>query len=384
MYNNKYWIGIRKSEIEYDNNFFKDSIVVFGKKDDNTIKSLNYSLKKNLDHNDAKNDEVITNYQKQYINSILSNDSNAEFMFYNQIMALRYFSDFPNIVCLNKKDLIDELEDKIYTREYYKNMIPTLPHLILNGLDVSIQNLQNQFKNANAFVVQSKTGSGGSGTLVYNSDTQNNLINKDDNYLVTKYYTESISINIHLMISKNEVYVFPGSIQIIENQYNHLVYKGCDFKGFQRIKSELLKKSEQYSRIIGADLQKRGYLGVCGIDFLICNDEVYLMEINSRFQNSSTVLNKALRENNMCSLQEMNYMCFNDLQINYQTIEVNYSSYIMDYEEESNYSFKYKPIEILDEPDIDMDFEKLSYWKLLIYDKEIFEGERYGIMEDKK
>ena len=77
-------------------------------------------------------------------------------------------------------------------------------------------------------------------------------------------------------------------------------------------------------------------------------------------------------------------MCFNDGNINYHTIDVNYSSYIMDYEEEFNYSFKYQPIEILDEPDIDMDFEKLSYWKSLIYDKEIFEGERYGIMEDKK
>ena len=242
MYN-KYWIGIRKSEIEYDNDFFKDSIVVFGKKDDNTIRALNYVLKRNLDHNDSKNDKIITTYQKTYINSILSNESNAQFMFYNQIMALRYFSGFPNIICLNKKNLIDELEDKIYTREYYKNMIPTLPHLILNGSDISIQNLQNQFKNANMFVVQSKTGSGGSGTLVYSSDIQNNSINNDDKYLVTKYYKESISINIHLMISKNEVYVFPGSIQIIEKQYNHLVYKGCDFKSFQRIKSELRKKA---------------------------------------------------------------------------------------------------------------------------------------------
>ena len=106
------------------------------------------------------------------------------------------------------------------------------------------------------------------------------------------------------------------------------------------------------------------------------------MEINSRFQNSSTVLNKALKDNNMYTLQEMNYMCFNDLEFKNKNIRVNYSSYIMDYEEESKFSFKYKPIEVLDEPDIDMDIEKLTYWKTLIYDREIFEGESYGILEE--
>ena len=184
------------------------------------------------------------------------------------------------------------------------------------------------------------------------------------------------------MISKNEVYVFPGSIQLIENQYNHLAYKGCDFIGFKRIKSGLQEKVKKYSKTIGEDLQKRGYLGVCGIDFLICNDEVYLMEINSRFQNSSTVLNKALIDNNLSSLQEMNYMCFYDGNINYHSIDVNYGSYIMDFEEESNFSFKYQPIEILDEPDIELEYDKLSYWRTLIYDKEIFEGESYGILEE--
>ncbi len=380
--NNKYWIGMRKSEIEYDNGFFNDSIVVTGKKDDNTIKSLSYIIKRNLDFNIPKNDEEIIKYQKKCINSILSKDCNAEFMFYNQIMALRNFYGLTNKICVNKKDLIGELEDKIYTREYYKKIVPSLSHLILKGSDIIIQNLQKQFENANVFVVQAKTGSGGSGTLVYSSDIQNNLISKDDEYLVTKYYKESISINVHLMISKNEVYVFPGSIQLIENQYNHLAYKGCDFIGFKRIKSGLQEKVKKYSKTIGEDLQKRGYLGVCGIDFLICNDEVYLMEINSRFQNSSTVLNKALIDNNLSSLQEMNYMCFYDGTINYHGIDVNYSSYIMDFEEESNFSFKYQPIEILDEPDIELEYDKLSYWRTLIYDKEIFEGESYGILEE--
>ena len=67
MNTNLYWVGLRKSEINSVNNFFKDSIILFGKKEMNTIPSLNYSLKRNLNHNDAKNDEIIANYQKQQI-----------------------------------------------------------------------------------------------------------------------------------------------------------------------------------------------------------------------------------------------------------------------------------------------------------------------------
>ena len=94
------------------------------------------------------------------------------------------------------------------------------------------------------------------------------------NKYVAKYHKESISINVHLMISKNEVFVFPGSIQLIEKQHNHLAYKGCDFISFRKIKPELREKAEDYSQIIGEDLQKRGYLGICGIDFLIYNGEL--------------------------------------------------------------------------------------------------------------
>ena len=255
MNKNKYWIGIRKSEIEYSNNFFKDSVVVFGKKNNNSIQSLTSFLEKNIDLNDSYNDQMIT-----------------------------------------------------------------------------------------------------------------------------KYHKESVSINVQLMISKNEVFIFPGSIQLIEKQHNHLAYKGCDFISFRKIKSKLREKAENYSQIIGKDLQKRGYLGICGIDFLIYNDEVYFMEINSRFQSSSTVLNKALKDNNIYSLQEMNYMCFNNMIINFPSIDINYSSYIIDYEDESSYYLQDKPIDILDEPDINLNFEKRSYWKTLLYDKELFKGNSYEII----
>ena len=47
---NKYWIGIRDSEVKFVKNFFKDSITIFGsKKENNQIQPLNLAIFKNLD-----------------------------------------------------------------------------------------------------------------------------------------------------------------------------------------------------------------------------------------------------------------------------------------------------------------------------------------------
>ncbi len=63
-----------------------------------------------------------------------------------------------------------------------------------------------------------------------------------------------------------------------ENQYNHLIYKGCDFIGFNQLSNEIINKANKYAKIIGEDLQKQGYLGICGIDFIIYDNEVFLLK----------------------------------------------------------------------------------------------------------
>lgn len=358
----KYWIGMRESEICYVKNFFIDSITVFGEeKTNNLIQPLNQFLKKNLDHNDEKNDKTITSYQREHINNILLKNPNAEFMFYNQIMALKYFKGNKNIVCLNSEELINKLDNKLYTREYYKSKVPCVPHFILFGKDICIDKLNELFNKETKYIVQSKNGSGGSGTLVFSNDSQKTQLDDEKKYLVTEYYKDSISMNTHIMISKDNVLVLPSSIQIIENQYNHLIYKGCDFVGFNHLPKEIIDKANKYAKTIGEDLQKQGYLGICGIDFIIYDNEVFFIEINSRFQNSSTVLNKALMENNQPSLQEMNYNCFKNKDIKYNPIIVNYSSYILYYDEETRMIPSIPPIEVLDESKCELEIERLSY-----------------------
>ena len=63
MNNKLYWMGIRESEICYVKGFFEDSIIFFGNKQKG-IKPLNQAINKNLNHNDKKNDAIMTAYQR--------------------------------------------------------------------------------------------------------------------------------------------------------------------------------------------------------------------------------------------------------------------------------------------------------------------------------
>ncbi len=77
-------------------------------------------------------------------------------------------------------------------------------------------------------------------------------------------------------------------------------------------------------------------------------------------------------ENNQQSLQEMNYNCFKNKKIKYNPIFVNYSSYILYYEEETKRIPSISPVEVLDESTSELEIERLSYWKTNLYDKSIF------------
>ncbi len=372
MNNKLYWMGIRESEVCYVKGFFEDSIIFFGNKQKG-IKPLNQAINKNLNHNDEKNDAIMAAYRKSQMSNILAKYPDAEFMFYNQIKALKYYKGNRNIICLNDEALINKMSDKLFAREYFKIKVPCLQHYILFGREISCEKLKELFNDdSKQYVVQSKNGSGGSGTFIFHDNNQKALLNNDDQYLVTVYRKDSISTNTHLMLSKDETIVLPSSIQIIENQYDHLVYKGCDFVGFNTLSDEIKEKTDKYAKIIGDDLRKNGYLGVLGIDSIVCDGEVFFIEINSRFQNSSTALNKALLESGQQSLQEMNYNSFKNQKVNYSTITVNYSTYILDFGEQTSNIPDIEPIEVLDEAGRSLEVEKLSYQKTYLYDKSIY------------
>lgn len=70
------------------------------------------------------------------------------------------------------------------------------------------------------------------------------------------------------------------------------------------------RTNQKNSKLIGAYLQKLGYIGVLGIDYLITSKEVLFVEINARYQASTPILNKALKQAGLNSIQYMNTLAF--------------------------------------------------------------------------
>ena len=355
---NLYWVGIRESELLNTGNLFSGNICIYGKN----------SLMKNarINHNEDKNWDMIDNYYFTTKEKLIKEIPDIKFMHYNYSGMIG--KDLKNCICYNNTTLIDKLNNKFYTKKYFKNIVPVLDFEIIEGKDI-VSNLKLEKRFGNEIVIQEKKGSGGENTKIVNIQ-QKPTFNISKEYLVSTYCKNNIPVNIHLIIGTNSITLLPSSVQLIKKIDNNLIYIGCDFIAYRNIKRKIIEKHREYALKIGKELKKMGYRGVCGIDSIIYNDEIYFMEINPRFQSSSTILNKALYENKYPSLQYMQLKSFEGENFGDINIKVNYSS-IMNLTGIKNI-IKIKPFEIFDLDERKLIEEPQSYQSTFLYDKSIF------------
>lgn len=363
------WVGIRGSEVKYSN-FIDNSISIFG----NNSNSLENQIKKRINHNNEKHYTFIDDFYNKEVIKQIEKNPNIKFMYYSQIYSydsMKKLGLLDHIICLNNQELIEFVNNKFKTKDYLKDYIPVLDYIFVNGKNCNFDNLKRKYEDYE-FVIQTEEGSGGFSTLVLNENNKNDIkLNSNQTYMVTRYCKNNIPVNIHILISKNDITLLPPSIQNIELSHNRLMYKGSDFITYKEVVDNKMNlKLKKYALIVGKLMQKKGYRGILGIDSIIYDGEVYFMEINPRFQNSSTLLNKALQENNLPSLQELQYNCFYNKPIKLKHFDVNYSSYINEYGA-GNKKFEMKPIEILDKFNENIECEYFSYLSTDIYDKPI-------------
>lgn len=367
------WVGVRESEIKYCD-FINVSISLFG----NNSNSLQNQIKKRINHNNEKNYALIDDFYNKEIIKQIEKNSNIKFMYYSQIYSyysMKKLGLLNHIICLNNQDLINFVNNKFKIKEYLRNYIPILNYVYIKGKDCNFEKLRKKFGD-NEFVIQTEEGSGGFSTIVLNEKNKDEIkLDNNQTFMLTKYCKNNIPINIHILISKNKITLLPSSIQNIELSNNRLIYKGCDFIAYREIVSNKLNsKLKDYALIVGKLMQDKGYRGVLGIDSIIFDNEVYFMEINPRFQNSSTVLNKALHDNNLPSLQELHYNCFyGNENISLPQFNVNYSAYIQEYET-INKDIGLQPITSLDIPSNNIQYENYSYVSTNLYNTSIYQN----------
>lgn len=331
-----YWSGPRESDTAYTGELIRESATFYGSNSGrNTAFCAEKSVRinHNIFHQDAS--DFILNWQK----SILKKDPDCCFMSYNPNCVYGAPEEIVNhTICLNDENIMHSLDNKMEFRKVFGKEVPLLEVRVVRGLDCRIDRLQKykNFENANAFIVQEAVASGGEGTYLLDSRSEKFVIEQLSDltyYLVSVYRKNNISVNTHVMIYDDGYLIFPGSVQVIQKCGNRLLYRGGDFVLYEKL-SEYIREQFYYGTVnICRKLVEMGYRGIAGIDAMICGSDIYFLEINNRFQGSSLILNKALEENNMPSLQQLNIRAFTDglvdheLQQKLKSLSVPYSMY---------------------------------------------------------
>lgn len=310
----KCYIGIRESDIYYASDYFTDNICLFSSHPE--TEPFSVRLNQNIGRK-----EMFLSYL-EHAEMIQEKDPDSKFVFYNQATAYNY----PEIIrshaiCLNPHELIAFFNNKITMKKWFAEQgIPVIPYETFLGSDICLKTLTSHFPNCEAFVIQRCHGGGGIGT--FRADVKHfaeitACLEPSLQYIVSPYLN-SVSANTHVFVAENQTVLSPGSIQIVELRENQLCYRGGDFIAFRNLSAEVRERIKNLSFLIANLLRNKNYRGIAGIDFIIDEQEnVYCAEINPRFQASTLLLDKYLKNHHSsgCKLEatstfELNEMAF--------------------------------------------------------------------------
>ncbi|MBO4998345.1 MAG: ATP-grasp domain-containing protein [Lachnospira sp.] len=315
------WVGPRDIDCAYDT-LFSDSICYYSGKNMQPFREAKiYGSKFNK-------------FIKMEMLRILEQHSDAKFVFYNPKTAYYLSSSLHQyILCLNDKNLLNLLNDKIYTRYWLRRYVPVLPSVVLDAPYLSFQELENSLGCSEQYVVQQSKSSGGLGTFILTKG--NGMLsvlkkNYKELFIISPYIHKSFAININAIIGEKNTILLPPSLQLSERDRERIIYHGADYIAACFMPPNITKKLKEYANIILTHIKEIGYRGIIGLDFLAAENQLYFLEINPRYQASSFLINIALEENGLPSLSKMNLAAFYDqcsLDTSVEQIMINYSFY---------------------------------------------------------
>lgn len=305
------WIGPRESDIKYTRDFFTASVTLYGNSDNNNH-SFSTTKKYRINHNNITDDQTV--FMNETELALLNEKEDIRFMSYNPSLMEQCDERIRNnTVCYNNQELLNFLSSKINFRQLSQDVVPTLHSEYCKGGKFDFESIKRLFPNSDRYVVQADIASGGYGTHILDKSNYLQVLSSltaNDTYLISPYYENNIPINIHAIIYENDILIFPASVQIMIEDANRLLYRGADYVAYNSIATELKEEFRDNTMKICSILKDMGYRGVLGLDAMIVNNEVLMLELNNRFQASTIALNKALFEANQKSIQELNYEAF--------------------------------------------------------------------------
>lgn len=302
------WVGPRESDIQYGGVHFWGSITINGKNTDNNA-SFTSKIGTRIDHNNATKWEI-GNFFREHMSSISNENDEIYFMFYNPLQA--YSLGYPaanRSVCLNQYELLQFLRNKANMREFAQKIIPVVPYIEVIG--EILPAVKFNIGEKDTYIIQNIFSSGGHGTIKMSRDQCAQYIAEHhnlDRYLISPFLKNAAPINVHTVIFDDSCIVLPPSFQLIQRDGQFFSYIGGDFRmNLSAAKLDLIEKRASF---LAEELRRIGYRGVCGMDFLLTDEELFFLELNPRFQASSFLMNKQLIREGKPSLIEMSLQAF--------------------------------------------------------------------------
>ena len=332
-------IGPREQDFMNTNGFFAGSITLYGNNKGNNV-SYSGNCKRRINHN------VFSKEQGDFIeNEMLREievDPDVRFMSYDPNQA--FVCDEKIVrrtLCLNNKNLMNTLNHKITFRKWAEDICRVHHSELLYGKECTYAGLKKKYEKYDSFVVQADFATGGEGTYILTKKNAKEIelkLYENEKYLVSGYEEYNIPVNIHAIVYEKDILIFPVSIQIMQMHGDKLLYQGSDYVEATRIDRNVIKEFQQYMKNICEKLQQEGFRGVTGVDAMIVDGKVFILEMNNRFQGSTPLLNLALKKNGLPSMQELNYEAFNkkNSAYNINNLEVPYSYFTYIANEDGN------------------------------------------------
>lgn len=317
------WIGPRSSEISEIESIFSEAITLFAdERLSIATRSLEAETGIRVDHNSEEGMVKGRQFFGKNIHQILKQNKNARFLWYSL-----EGEDIPDWISAsspyNNPIISRYLSNKTRTRRLVSRHMHIAP---IYGNDKKSQSYEEAAKivGSDELILQAPYGAGGHQTFLVSckDDFDRALKSLGDDLLISAYIKDAIALNQHVVISGSRVLPLPFSLQVIErNNFNQLIYRGADFSVGNLLGKNIRARISEKTRMIGQLMAGLGYVGAAGIDYLLKDDRLYFVEINPRFQASTSLLNKTLLDWIGSSVHELHMDAYrNDLRVDLDDI----------------------------------------------------------------
>lgn len=301
------WVGPRESDILFSNVNFVKTVTYNGSNTGNNI-AFTSLTKTRIDHNYTDKWDLKNFLADQLLQLVV--DTDIRFLFYNALQAYSLGKDVvKHTLCMNQRELLRHMRNKGNMRVFAQQYIPVVPYVEFSGKD--LPKVSFHIGEKDSYVLQQVFSSSGHGTLqLTQEECMHYIANhpKTDKYILSPYIKNGAPINVHVVIFEDRCIVLPPSFQLIRRNGPYFSYIGGDFHTCMA--QEMYDLILQRTNTLAEGLRLLGYRGVCGIDYMLTENELYFLEVNPRFQASSFLLNKLLQKGGLPSLHQLHISAF--------------------------------------------------------------------------